>query len=254
MTSLRERVRAREPTVGSWVSLSDPAVAEATAETGFDFALVDTEHTTMSLETVGEMARAVDAAAGDTETIVRIPWNDQVRIKRVLDIGVSGVMVPMVESAAEAEEFVAATRYPPDGNRGIAGGRAARYGLDMPEYVTENEPPLTIAQVETEPGLDNVEDIVAVEGLDAVFVGPADLSAALDMFGQWEDERFVEAVETIVDAAHAEGKPAATIATQVEDVEKWVDMGFDVVMAGIDMSHVMTGAARAKAAWEGATE
>lgn len=254
MAGLREKVRAREPTVGSWVSLADPAVAEATAEHGFDFALVDTEHTTMSLETVGEMARAVDAAQGPTETIVRVPWNDKVRIKRVLDIGVSGVMVPMVETAEEARAFVEATRYPPEGVRGVAGGRAARYGLDLPEYVTDYDAPVTIAQVETEAGLENVEEIVAVDGLDAVFVGPADLSTALGIFGQWEDARFVEAVETIVDAAHAADIPAATLATQHDQIETWVEMGFDVVMAGLDMSYVMTGAGRAKATWEGAVE
>lgn len=251
---LREQVRAREPTIGSWVSLSDPAVAEATAELGFDFALVDTEHTTTSLETVAEMARAVDAADSETETLVRVPWNDKVRIKRVLDVGVSGVMVPMIESAAEAREFVEATRYPPEGVRGVAGGRAARYGLDLPDYVTDYDAPVTIAQVETEAGLDNVEEIVAVDGLDAIFVGPADLSAALGIFGQWEDSLFVDAVETIVDAAHAEGMPAATLATQPGDVEKWVAMGFDIVIAGIDMSYIMTGAGEAKATWEGAIE
>lgn len=251
---LRERLRTGASTVGSWISLSDPAVAEATALQGFDFAVIDTEHTTTSLDTVEAMARAVGAAGTRTETVVRVPWNDPVRLKRVLDVGVSGVMVPMIESATEAREFVEATRYPPDGIRGVAGGRAARYGLDMPEYVTEYDAPVTIAQVETRPGLERVEDIVTVDGLDAVFVGPADLSAALGVFGQWEDETFLEAVDTIVDAAHAAGKPAATLATQVEDIETWVEIGFDVVIAGIDMSHLVGGARRAKATWENATE
>jgi 2-dehydro-3-deoxyglucarate aldolase/4-hydroxy-2-oxoheptanedioate aldolase len=115
MTALRGRFRDGESVVGTWVSLSDPAVAEIGAELGFDFALVDTEHTPNSLETVIAMVRAVDAAEGSTRAVVRVPWNDPVRIKRVLDIGVAGVMVPMVGSAEEARDFVKAPRTPSGG-------------------------------------------------------------------------------------------------------------------------------------------
>lgn len=248
--TLRDRMRAREPLVGGWVSLSDPAVAEMYAELAFDFALLDTEHTPNSLETVADQVRAVDAADGRCASVVRVPWNDPVRIKRVLDVGVGGVMVPMVETADEAEEFAASVRYPPPGIRGVAAGRAARYGLAFDEYVREGDPPLTIAQIETESGLANVADIAHVEGLDALFVGPADLSASLGVFQQWDDPAFESAVETVLEAADDADVPVGTLATG--DVASWVERGFDYVIAGTDAGHVLGGSLRAKSAAESA--
>jgi 2-keto-3-deoxy-L-rhamnonate aldolase RhmA len=222
---------------------------------GFDFALVDMEHTPASFETVTEMTRAVDAADGDTATVARVPWNDPVAIKRVLDVGVQGVMVPMVESGEEAAEFVAATRYPPEGVRGVAAARAADYGLDFEGYVERaNEELVTIAQVETRAGLENVADIAAVEGLDALFLGPADLSTALGVFGEYDDETFLDAVDSVLTAAHDEGVPVATLATSDEQIETWVDLGFDFLMAGTDATYVLAGAGRARATAESAFE
>ena len=181
---LKEALARFEQPTGNWISIGHPSVTEVSAELGFDFVLVDTEHTTMSLETVENHVRAVDAAAGKTEAVVRVPSSDIVRVKRILDTGAVGVMVPMVESADEAERIVEAVRYPPEGVRGIAGGRASQYGLDMEEYVaTANDSVVTIVQIETRAGLQNVGEIADVDGIDAVFVGPADLSGALDVFG-----------------------------------------------------------------------
>ena len=174
------------------------------ASLGFDFLLIDTEHTTMSLETVENMVRAADAADGEAPTVVRVPWNDPVRIKRVLDIGVDGVMVPMVESADEARELVSATRYPPEGKRGIAAGRAADYGLHFEEYVRNADGSiLTVVQIETETGLANVDEIAAVDGVDALFVGPADLSGSLGVFAQWESDRLADAIDDVVEIGRA---------------------------------------------------
>lgn len=248
--SIRERMRTGEPLIGGWVSLSDPAVAEMYAELGFDFTLLDTEHTPNSLETVADQARAVDAADSDCSPIVRVPWNDPVRLKRVLDLGVGGVMVPMLETVEAAETFADAVRYPPDGRRGVAAGRAARYGLDFTEYVTAGEPPLTIGQIETTTGLANVEQIAAVEGLDALFVGPADLSASLGVFQEWNDPAFEAAVSTVLDAGSTADVPVGTLATS--DVEEWIQRGFDFVIAGSDAGHLLGGSLRAKSTAESA--
>lgn len=255
MAPLRQRVRDGEPVVGSWISLADPAVAEMTAGLDFDFALVDMEHAPSSFETVTDLTRGVDAAEGDTATVARVPWNDHVAIKRVLDVGVDGVMVPMVGSAAEAREFVEATRYPPEGIRGVAAARAADYGLSFEAYVDRaNEETLTIGQIETTAGLENVEEIVAVDGLDALFVGPADLSTAVGAFGEYESDVFLDAVERVLDAAHAADIPVSTLATSPDQIQTWVDMGFDFLMAGIDASYILSGAARAKGTAEQAFE
>lgn len=253
--TLVEAIRAREPVVGSWITLRDPAVGEMKAELGFDFVLVDIEHTPTSLETVADMTRAVDAAGTGTGTIVRLPWNDPVVVKRVLDIGVSGVMAPMIGTAGEAEALIEATRYPPDGIRGVGGGRAARYGLDLPEYFHRaNEEIVVIAQIETVEGLENVEEIAAVDGLDALFVGPADLSANLGIYGRRESQEFDDAVQRVLDAADGAGTAVSTLATRPEDIERRVEAGFDFMMAGSDGGHVLSGAIRAKSAYEEAVE
>jgi len=135
MDPFTDRLQAGDDLVGNWVSIADPAVAEIAALLEFDFVLVDMEHTVLSLSTATEMVRVIDAAGTGTATVVRAPWNDPVVVKRVLDAGVDGVMVLMIETAEQAREFVAAARYPPDGVRGVAAGRAADYGLALEEYV-----------------------------------------------------------------------------------------------------------------------
>lgn len=239
MTRLTQRFDDSNDIVGAWLSIGHPTVAEVTAAQGFDFVLVDTEHTPIGLETVENMSRGVDAADGDTATLVRVPSNDPVRIKRVLDIGVAGVMVPMIETAAEARQVVKATRYPPRGIRGVASGRAAEYGKDFKEYVeSADETILTIVQIETQTGLDNAGEIAAVEGIDGVFVGPADLSANLGVFTEWEHDRFVEAMETVIEAGDEAGVPVGTLVVNLDDVEQRVDQGFDYLIVGKDTSHL----------------
>lgn len=252
-TNLKEALESDGHPLGTWISIGHPTVAEAAANLDIDFVLVDTEHTTTSLETVEDMQRGVEAASGATETIVRVPWNDPVRLKRVLDIGVAGVMVPMIGSGEEAERLVRALRYPPSGERGIASGRATDYGLTFEEYVTNaNGTILTIAQIETEEGLENVEEIAAVEGIDALFVGPADLSGALGLFGEWESQRFTDSVERIVDAGHAADTPVGTLAMDVDDIESRLDQGFDFLIAGKDTALLMDGIQEALDVYEDA--
>ncbi|ELZ03469.1 HpcH/HpaI aldolase family protein [Natrialba asiatica] len=252
-------LRNRERLVGTWVALSDPAIGEISAHLEFDAVVIDGEHSTNSIETLTEIARAVDAAdaAGadesDTGTVVRLSANDSTEIKRVLDAGVDGVMAPMIDTPEDARALVEATRYPPDGVRGVGFGRANEFGLAFPEYVDRaNDELVTIAQIETESGLENVEEIVAVDGLDGLFVGPADLSAALGRFGETESDEFLAAVDRILEAGHAVDKPVATLAFEDEEIERWVDRGFDFVLAGVDIDYVKSGGRRAKAAFDDA--
>lgn len=256
-------LRNRERLVGTWVALSDPAIGEISAHLEFDAVVIDGEHSTNSIETVTEIARAVDAAdaAGacesetqtDTGTIVRLSENDSTEIKRVLDAGVDGVMAPMIDTPEDARALVEATRYPPDGVRGVGFGRANEFGLAFPEYVDRaNDELVTIAQIETKSGLENVEEIVAVDGLDGLFVGPADLSAALGRFGETESDEFLAAVDRILEAGHEVDKPVATLAFEDEEIERWVDRGFDFVLAGVDIDYVKSGGRRAKAAFDDA--
>lgn len=241
-THLKDALASQGYPLGTWISIGHPTVAEATANLPIDFVLIDTEHTTTSLETVENMQRGVEAASGSTETVVRVPWNDPVRLKRVLDIGVAGVMVPMIGSGDEAETLVESLRYPPGGHRGIASGRASGYGLEFEEYVANaNGNVLTIAQIETEAGVENVDEIAAVEGIDALFVGPADLSGALGKFGEWDSATFTETVDRIVEAARDADTPVGTLAFDFDDIEPRLDQGFDFLIAGKDTTLLMDG-------------
>ncbi|RKD97978.1 HpcH/HpaI aldolase family protein [Halopiger aswanensis] len=253
------RLRNRESLVGTWVALSDPAIAEISAQLAFDAVMIDAEHSTNSIETVTAMARAVDAAAVEAETdpgtIVRLSENDPTEIKRTLDAGVDGVMAPMIDSAEDARNLVAATRYPPEGVRGVGYGRGTEYGEAFPEHLERaNAETLALAQIETESGFENVEEIAAVDGLDGLFVGPADLSAALDLFGETDGDEFLEAVDRVLEAGHAVDKPVATLAFEEDEIERWVDRGFDFVLAGVDIDYLQRGGRRAKAAFEDAID
>ncbi|MEY7851184.1 HpcH/HpaI aldolase/citrate lyase family protein [Natrarchaeobius sp. A-rgal3] len=249
------KLRNRESLVATWVAMSDPSIAEISAGLEFDAVVIDGEHSTNSLETIAQMARAVDAANATAAvgTIVRLAENDSTAIKRVLDTGVDGVMAPMIETPDDARALVEATRYPPDGVRGVGFGRANEYGEAFPEYVERaNDELVTIAQIETESGLENVEKIAAVDGLDGLFVGPADLSAALGIFGETDNDEFLEAVDRVLEAGHAVDKPVSILALEKREIGRWVDRGFDFVVAGVDVDYVKAGGQRAKAAFEDA--
>ncbi|MFH5797143.1 HpcH/HpaI aldolase/citrate lyase family protein [Haladaptatus sp. CMAA 1911] len=245
MRTLATAVRTGEAVVGSWISIGHPAVAEMSAELGFDFVVIDAEHTSMSLETVETLARAVDAASGETEPLVRVADDDPARLKRVLDTGVSGVIVPMVETEAQARGIADATRYPPEGVRGVAGSRASRYGRELADYFERaNDERLVVTQIESELGVENAAEIAAVDGIDALFLGPADLSASL---GRFDDTESLDTeISAVLDAGRDANVPVGSIALASEDVERWVDAGFDFQVVGVDADYLLDGASRAK--------
>ncbi|MGB9955141.1 HpcH/HpaI aldolase family protein (plasmid) [Haloferax prahovense] len=240
--NIKQSIESREHPFGTWISVGHPTIAEAAAQLDIDFVLLDMEHTTMDLETIESMVRAVDAAPGATDAIVRVPWNDPVRLKRAVDIGMAGVMVPMIDTPEEARELVRAIRYPPDGIRGIAGSRATRYGRNFEEYVTTaNGTILTVAQIETELGLENAKEIAEVEGIDALFVGPADLSGALGHFAEWDSPEFVDALDSVIEASKEADVPVGTLAVNTDEIPDRVEQGFDFLIAGKDVSLLMGG-------------
>ena len=222
-----------------WLSIPSATVAEVIAGTGTDFVVVDTEHTAASVETVEQCVRAVEAAPGEAVALVRAAWNDPVRIKRLLDTGAAGVIAPQVETAAEAESFVDATRYPPAGDRGLAAGRASDYGASLDDYYdTAGDRLATVVQVESPRAVDNVAEISAVDGLDAVFVGPADLSASLGVFGEYDAASFRAAVDTVLADSTV---PVGTLATTPDRVGDWAARGFDFQAVAADTTALQRG-------------
>ena len=166
-----------QPPIGTWLMSASPLLAEAAGHVGFDWGVIDMEHAPLDL---GDVVHLLQAVAGTRMVpVLRVPWNDTVTIKRVLDAGATTLLVPFVQNAAEAAQAVAATRYPPQGVRGMAGmSRAARFGLQTDYLTTANRHISVIVQIETETALAELEAIAGVDGVDAIFIGPADLSGA----------------------------------------------------------------------------
>jgi 2-keto-3-deoxy-L-rhamnonate aldolase RhmA len=248
--TIRDAIRDRDPVTATWVSIGHPAIAELSSALDFDLVFLDTEHAATSVETLENLLRGVDAG-GDAAPVVRVPWNDPVRIKRALDAGAEGVMAPMIDTREEAESFVAAARYPPKGIRGVAPVRASGYVTGYEEYVkTANDRVLTIAQIETERAVQNAGDIAAVDDLDALFVGPADLSTAMGHFGAPDHKDVDDAIGRVVEAAHDAGTAVGTIATDPDDIPRWIDRGMDFLVVGLDVGYIADGAIGALEAYE----
>src|SRR5947208_814030 len=171
------------PQIGLWSSLSSNYSVEVIAGAGFDWILLDTEHSPSDLESVLTQLQA--AAAYPTHPVVRVPWNDMVTIKRVLDVGAQSLLIPYVSTAEEAKAAVSHTRYPPAGVRGVAGTtRATRFGRVKDYAKRAQEEICVLVQVETEEAMKNIESICAVDGVDGVFIGPADLHASMGYPGE----------------------------------------------------------------------
>jgi 4-hydroxy-2-oxoheptanedioate aldolase len=203
---LRRRLRAPEPLIGALLSLPEPGVATILGTAGFDYVVIDAEHGPFTLESLRTVVEALGATPA--HTIVRVAANDPTIIKQTLELGVDGIQVPGIGSAAEAAAAVRAVRYAPEGERGIGVGRSTRYGRDLPGYLHEaNARTAALAMIEDALGVESIAEIAATPGLDAIIVGPLDLSAGLGVIGQTEHPKVIEAIERIVRAGRDAGVP-----------------------------------------------
>ena len=199
MTNLKARLKAGEKLLGAWTTTDSPDNAEVMALAGIDFLLMDHEHGQATLPAAIAQLRAIKGTG--CAGLMRVPSNDAVYIKRVLDAGIQGIMVPQVGTAEEARAAVAACRYPPGGIRGAAGGtRATSYGADMEYYGRAADELLVIVQIETPEAVENTAAIAAVDGVDVVFVGPRDLSAQIGKLNRFEDPELRALITRIEDA------------------------------------------------------
>ena len=243
---LHSVARSDTTLIGSWEVLPHPTVAELVAGLGYDFVGIDVEHSPASFETLANVLRAVDAADGDAETLVRVQDDDPTTLSRTLDLGPDAILVPMVHTAEQAERIVDATRYPPAGSRGVGPGRASDYGRSLGEYVEAAEETFaTHVQLESEQAIDNAADIAAVDGIDGVFIGPMDLSLAMGCFGEWETDRFVDAVEHVLAVARDAEVAVGTFATSESERAQRLAWDVDYLVAGVDVLHLTAGATEA---------
>jgi 4-hydroxy-2-oxoheptanedioate aldolase len=237
--------------VGLWSSLCSPITAEIIGDAGFDWILLDTEHSPN--ETPSLLAQMQAMARGTATPIVRPAWNDPVLIKRVLDIGAPAILVPFVQSAEEARMAVAACRYPPAGIRGITvSGRGARYGR-VKDYLKKADAEVCVlVQVETREALEALEAIAAVDGIDGVFVGPSDLAASLGHIGNPAHPEVQAAIEDAARRLKAVGKPSGILAPVEADARRYIEWGYGFVAVGSDLGLLAKNADALAAAFKGA--
>lgn len=231
---VRQKALAGTPTIGSFMGLGSPNVAELMAHSGFDWLVIETEHNGLDAAEVQHMLMAVNGTK--TVPIVRIPSANPVYIQRALDMGGMGIVVPMVRTAAEAQAIVSATRYPPVGTRGFGPLRASHYTYDNADYFTRvNDHILVVLIIETKEALDNLEEIAQVPGIDVLFIGPADLSIAL---GKSPLNPASPELEAALDHALAVGRKTGKAvgygASTPEGLEKLFARGFTWIVYGPD--------------------
>jgi 4-hydroxy-2-oxoheptanedioate aldolase len=227
-------IRAGKPQIGFWSSLCSNIVAEVIGGSGFDWILVDTEHAPNELPMVLSQLQAL--MGGTAEAVVRPAWNDTVLIKRLLDIGAQNLLVPYVQTPEEARAAVAATRYPPGGVRGVAvAPRANRYGRVKDYLEMANREICLLVQIETRLGLENIEAIAAVEGVDGLFIGPSDLSADLGHLGNPGHPEVRQAIENALQRIKKTGKAPGILAPVEADARRWLELGCVVLAVGGDL-------------------
>jgi len=236
---MKRKLRSGEKVLGCWTTLGSPQIAELLAMTGFDFLLFDQEHGLGDSTSLVGLLQAI--APTSTSSVVRIPSNDPIYLKRVLDAGVEGVMIPQVETADEARAAVEACRYPPRGRRGSSIGscRASNYGIAATDYrrMADDEL-LVIAQIESVRAVDNIEAIAAVDGIDVLFIGPHDLSGTLGHLGDLKQPDVAAAIARAEQAILRSGKPMGTVP---HPGVPWRDMfkrGYRMINAGSDVSRL----------------
>lgn len=243
MNAFRHLLLARggSPPIGTWVMSASPIVAEAVGTAGFDWGVLDMEHTPMDLMELVHMLQAV----GNTKMVpvVRVPWNETVFVKRVLDAGAQTLLFPFVQNADEARRAVAATRYPPEGVRGMAGmSRASRFGTTPDFLRTANKSVGVVVQLETPESIAQLEQIAAVPGVDALFVGPGDLSGAMGHVGNLTHPEVMALMTDAARRARAIGMPIGTVGGTPDVVTRYRAAGYDFVAVASDLGLLMRGA------------
>lgn len=234
-------IRSGTPQIGLWVSLANNISAEVVADAGFDWVLVDTEHSPNELQSV--LAQLQVFAASETTAIVRPQWNDAVLVKRLLDIGAEGLLFPMVQSPEEADAGVAATRYPPRGIRGVSGtSRANRFGRIADYFQRVEDETAVLMQVETRAAVEVASEIGACDGVDGVFFGPADISADIGHLGKPMHEDTWNLIRPAAQQLIKQGVPVGTLVLDPVFARQLVDEGFSFVACGSDLALLARGA------------
>jgi 2-keto-3-deoxy-L-rhamnonate aldolase RhmA len=240
--NFRSRLKNGDKLVGTMVTLPTPSTAEILADQGFDWLFIDGEHG--PLETP-DILGILQAVSHRTACIVRVPAGDEVPIKKVLDLGAHGVIAPQINTADQAADVVRFARYAPTGGRGVGLARAHGYGFRFQEYVeSANETVSVIVQAEHAQAVENIEQIVQVEGVDAVLLGPYDLAASLGKMGQVDDPVVTDAIDHITQTCQSAGMPLGYFGVSAEAVTPYAELGYTLLVGGVDVLFLGGGAKR----------
>lgn len=229
---LRKRLRGGELVLGTILSLNSPAVAEILSHIGFDWLFIDAEHSTLDPHDL----QALFQACGDAvPCVVRLPALDEIVVKKTLDAGAAGLIVPQVNNAGQVEQLVKWGRYYPDGSRGLGFGRAQGYGLKVGDYLERSNDDILLAvQAESAEAVRNIETNVKVEGLDAVLVGPYDLSASMGLPGQVDHPDVQAAIQQVARVCFEAGMPVGIFGLSAAAVQPYIAQGFKFIVCGVD--------------------
>jgi 2-keto-3-deoxy-L-rhamnonate aldolase RhmA len=230
--TFKQRLQKNEFMIGTLISMNQPAVAEIMIKAGYDWLFIDAEHGAFDPADTQSLLQA----AGDTPCLIRVPHSEGVWIKKALDIGAAGIIVPQVNSAAEAEAVVQAAKYPPRGQRGVGLGRAHGFGFDFQHYMANaNEETTVIIQAESSAAIEDIEAICAVPGVDCIFIGPNDLSASLGHFGEFDHPDVQSAMDRVQQAAQSAGIALGYFGVTPESVQPAIDKGYSLIAVGVDV-------------------
>ena len=233
---LKKKLLNKETTIGSWITLCNTGIAEIMANVGFDWLVVDLEHSTISIEGAGELIRVIDLAG--VPPLVRLTSNHPDQIKRVMDAGAHGIIVPMVNHGKDAEKAVDAVHYAPRGNRGVGLARAQGYGEQFNEYLQwQADGPVVIVQIEHRDALANLVDILTVSGVDGFIIGPYDLSCSLGIPGEFENPKFTKAMDQIKNTGFQLDIPGGLhiVEPDIEALTKSLHEGFRLIAYSVDI-------------------
>lgn len=238
---LKAALVAGERQTGLWIAMTHPTSAEIASRAGFDWCLIDGEHAANDIPLILDQLRAMDG--GTATPVVRLPVGDPVLVKRALDLGVQSLVIPMINTAEEAQGMVNATRYPPEGTRGVgaAMARAANFGEITDIVTTANAEICLFVQAESQEAIANIEEIAALEGVDGIFIGPADLAADMGYPGQPGASEVEAVIHAAIGRIIAAGKVAGIIAFDAAKCAEWIDAGARFVAVGGDVAILARG-------------
>ena len=231
---IRNKLQHSIPSIGSWMQISNSNVAEIFGDLGYDWVAIDLEHSQFELEKIPDIFRSLEL--GNTLPIVRLPNIDEEKARSFLEIGCGGLIIPMIENKDQLQRIISACNFIPKGNRGVGFNRSNLYGKNLDQYIKFSSRPLIVAQIETFTAFENIEEILSVKGLDAIFIGPYDLSSSMNITGQFDSQRFKKVINEIISKCK-KYKVASGIHIVNPDLKllkKNINLGFSFLAYSID--------------------